>query len=31
MRPYFPTWTDQQLEQRAQWLPTCDEITVAET
>lgn len=31
MRPYFPTWTDEQLEQRAQWLATCDEVAVAET
>jgi N-formylmaleamate deformylase len=31
MRPYFPTWTDEQLEQRAEWLPTCDATAVAET
>lgn len=31
MRPYFPTWTDEQLRQRAEWLPTCDETAVAET
>jgi N-formylmaleamate deformylase len=31
MRPYFPTWTAEQLRQRAEWLPTCDETAVAET
>ena len=31
MRPYFPNWTDEQLAQRANWLPTCDETAVAET
>src|SRR6266498_2001805 len=31
MRPYFPTWDDEQLEIRAEWLPTCDETAVRET
>lgn len=31
MRPYFPTWTDEQLRQRAEWLGTCDQAAVAET
>ena len=31
MRPYFPAWTDAQLELRAEWLPTCDETAVVET
>lgn len=31
MRPYFPTWSDEHLELRAQWLPTCDENAVAVT
>ena len=31
MRPYFPTWSDEQLELRARWLPTCDEHAVAES
>lgn len=31
MRPYFPTFTDEQLERRARWLSTCDEVAVAET
>lgn len=28
MRRYCPTWTDEQLRLRAQWLPTCNEIAV---
>ncbi|HEY2440091.1 MAG TPA: alpha/beta fold hydrolase [Solirubrobacteraceae bacterium] len=31
MRPYFPTWTEEQLQQRAEWLPTCDVTAVTET
>jgi N-formylmaleamate deformylase len=31
MRPFFPTWTDEQLAMRAAWLGTCDEHAVRET
>ena len=31
MRPFFPTWTDEQLALRAAWLATCDEHAVTET
>jgi N-formylmaleamate deformylase len=31
MRPYFPSWADERLQQRAGWLSTCDETAVAET
>ncbi len=31
MRPYFPTWTDEQLKIRAAWLPSCDERAVVES
>jgi N-formylmaleamate deformylase len=31
MRPFFPTWTDEQLALRAEWLATCDEHAVVET
>jgi N-formylmaleamate deformylase len=31
MRRYFPAWTEEQLAQRAEWLPTCDETAVSET
>jgi N-formylmaleamate deformylase len=31
MRRYFPTWTDDQLRLRAEWLPTCDETAIVET
>jgi N-formylmaleamate deformylase len=31
MRRYFPTWSDEHLELRATWLPTCDENAVAQT
>lgn len=31
MRPYFPTWTDEQLSLRAKWLATCDEQAVLES
>jgi len=31
MRPYFPTWTDEQLALRADWLATCDEQAVVES
>jgi N-formylmaleamate deformylase len=30
MRAYFPTWTDEQLELRAEWLGSCDETAVSE-
>jgi N-formylmaleamate deformylase len=29
MRPFFPTWTDEQLALRAEWLATCDPDAVA--
>jgi N-formylmaleamate deformylase len=29
MRPYFPTWTDEQLALRAEWLARCDPDAVA--
>jgi N-formylmaleamate deformylase len=29
MRPFFPTWTDEQLALRAEWLRTCDPDAVA--
>jgi N-formylmaleamate deformylase len=28
MRTFCPTWTDEQLQLRAQWLPTCNEVAV---
>jgi N-formylmaleamate deformylase len=31
MRPYFPTWSDEHLALRAEWLATCDETAVVET
>jgi N-formylmaleamate deformylase len=31
MRAYFPTWTDEQLQVRAEWLATCDETAVVDT
>ncbi len=31
MRPFFPTWTEDQLRLRAEWLPTCDENAVRES
>ena len=31
MRRYFPSWTDEQLRIRADWLATCDETAVVET
>jgi N-formylmaleamate deformylase len=31
MRRYFPTWSDRELQIRAEWLPTCDETAVVET
>lgn len=31
MRPYFPTWTEEQLALRADWLATCDEQAVVES
>ena len=31
IRPYFPTWTDDQLRLRLELLPTCDEKAVRET
>ena len=30
-RPFFPSWTDEQLRLRVEWLPTCDEEAVRET
>ncbi len=30
-RPFFPTWSDEQLQLRVDWLPTCDETAVRET
>ena len=30
MRPFFPTWTEEQLELRAAWLGTCHPTAVAE-
>lgn len=31
MRPYLPTWTEEQLRLRAEWLHTCSEQAVVET
>ncbi len=31
MRTAFPTWTDEQLDDRLQWLPTCAEAAVRES
>ena len=31
LRGYFPTLNEEQLGQRAQWLPTCDETAVRES
>jgi N-formylmaleamate deformylase len=31
MRRYFPTWSDEQLRLRAEWLATCDETAVVES
>jgi N-formylmaleamate deformylase len=31
MRHYFPNWSDEQLQIRAEWLATCDERAVVET
>lgn len=31
MRAFCPTWTDEQLQLRAEWLHTCDEAAVVET
>jgi N-formylmaleamate deformylase len=31
MRRYFPTWSERELQIRAEWLPTCDETAVVET
>jgi N-formylmaleamate deformylase len=31
MRRYFPTWTDEQLRLRAEWLATCDETAVVQS
>ena len=30
LRPYAPTWTDEQLQLRAEWLHTCSEEAVAQ-
>jgi N-formylmaleamate deformylase len=31
LRAYFPSWDDEQLQLRAEWLATCDETAVRET
>jgi N-formylmaleamate deformylase len=31
MRRYFPTWSEWELQIRAEWLPTCDETAVVES
>ena len=31
LRPSFPSWTDEQLQIRADWMATCDETAVVET
>jgi N-formylmaleamate deformylase len=31
MRPFCPTWTDEQLRLRAEWLHTCDEDAIRKT
>jgi N-formylmaleamate deformylase len=31
MRAYFPTWDEEQLRLRAEWLASCDETAVRET
>jgi N-formylmaleamate deformylase len=31
MRVFCPTWTQEQLQLRTEWLPTCDEAAVVET
>lgn len=31
LRPLTPTWSDEHLRLRAEWLPTCDENAVAQT
>ena len=31
IRAFCPTWTDEQLQLRAEWLHTCDEEAVVET
>lgn len=31
MRPFFPSWDEEHLELRAEWLPTCDIEAVAQT
>ncbi len=30
MRPFCPSWTDEQLQLRAEWLHTCDERAIVE-
>ncbi|HZF84590.1 MAG TPA: alpha/beta hydrolase [Burkholderiaceae bacterium] len=30
LRPYAPTWTDEQLQLRAEWLHTCSEQAIAQ-
>lgn len=30
LRPYAPTWTDEQLQLRAEWLHTCSEEAIAQ-
>jgi N-formylmaleamate deformylase len=29
-RHHYPTWTDEQIRSRAQWLASCDEVAVVE-
>jgi N-formylmaleamate deformylase len=31
MRAQFPNWTEEQLQLRAEWLATCDEVAVVES
>ena len=31
LRPFTPTWKEEHLRVRAEWLPTCDETAVIET
>jgi N-formylmaleamate deformylase len=31
LRPFTPTWKDEHLRVRAEWLPTCDETAVTQT
>jgi N-formylmaleamate deformylase len=31
LRRFLPTWTDEQLNDRVEWLPTCDETAIIES